>query len=148
LSLRATAESFGLNYDSANVSIQDVQKAVLSADTLSRLLTEYKRIEANQLGVCDTCVTGFVSVLIEHRTVSKKLNDETYQMNQTYSKVKALNSASFAYINNFQKQSAELENIVSLRANLIQENNKQVAELRKSKTDLTSSNKLLEKSRY
>ena len=148
MSLRATAESFGLNYDSANVSIQDVQKAVHDADTLSRLLTEYKRIETNQLGVCDTCVTGFVSVLIEHRTVSKKLNDEIYQMNQTYSKVKALNSASFAYINNFQRQSAELENIVALRANLIQENNKQVAELRKSKTDLTSSNKLLEKSRY
>ena len=134
--------------DTTQISFSDVQDAVSRVDSLSRLITDYKRIESNQNGVCDTCVTGFVSVLIEHRTVSKKLSDEVSTMNRNLERVKAFNAKSFSLINSYQRQSGELSNIVSLRATLIQENTKQVAELRKSKLDLTSSSKLLEKSRY
>ena len=134
--------------DTSPVSFTDLQKSVSNADSLSRLIAEYKRVEATQNGVCDTCVTGFVSVLIEHRTVSKKLSDEIEVMNENLLKVKAYNSQAFGLVNAFQRQSAELEGIVAFRANLILENQKQVAELRKSRSELTSSNKLLEKSRY
>lgn len=134
--------------DSSKVSFSDVQKAVSNSDSLSRLITDYKRIESEQNGVCDTCVTGFISVLIEHRTISKKLSDEIEEMNRNLQKVKAYNSEAFGLVNTFQKQSAELENIVSLRTNLIQENQKQVAELRKSKNDFTFSKASLDKTRY
>ena len=134
--------------DTSPISFSDVKKAVSRVDSLSRLVSDYKRIEDTQNGVCDTCVTGFVSVLIEHRTVSKKLSDEVSIMNRNLERVKAFNAKSFSLINSYQRQSGELSNIVSLRATLIQENTKQVAELRKSKSDLTSSSKLLEKSRY
>ena len=143
-SLTATSHVF----DTTQISFSDVQDAVSRVDSLSQLITDYKRIENNQNGVCDTCVTGFVSVLIEHRTVSKKLSDEVSIMNRNLERVKAFNAKSFSLINSYQRQSGELSNIVSLRATLIQENTKQVAELRKSKSDLTSSSKLLEKSRY
>ena len=141
-----TATSHGT--DTTQISFSDVQDAVSRVDSLNRLITDYKRIESNQNGVCDTCVTGFVSVLIEHRTVSKKLSDEVSIMNRNLERVKAFNAKSFSLISSYQRQSGELSNIVSLRATLIQENTKQVAELRKSKSDLTSSSKLLEKSRY
>ena len=134
--------------DTTQISFSDVQDAVSRVDSLSQLITDYKRIENNQNGVCDTCVTGFVSVLIEHRTVSKKLSDEVAIMNRHLERVKAYNSTSFSLINSYQRQSSELENIVSLRTNLIQENTKQVAELRQRKSDLISSKALLEKSRY
>ena len=143
-SLTATSHVF----DTTQISFSDVQVAVSRVDSLSELITNYKRIESNQNGVCDTCVTGFVSVLIEHRTVSKKLSDEVSIMNRNLERVKAFNAKSFSLINSYQRQSGELSNIVSLRATLVQENTKQVAELRKSKSDLTSSSKLLEKSRY
>ena len=55
--------------DTLQVSFSDVQNAVSRVDSLNQLITDYKRIEHDQNGVCDTCVTGFVSVLIEHRTV-------------------------------------------------------------------------------
>ena len=134
--------------DTSQISFSDVQDAVLRVDSLSQLITDYKRIENNQNGVCDTCVTGFVSVLIEHRTVSKKLSDEVSIMNRNLERVKSFNAKSFSLINSYQRQSSELENIVLLRANLIQENTKQVAELRQRKSDLTSSKALIDKSRY
>ena len=147
-SFKLTNEGITCSQDKPAISFPDLQKAVLSADSLSKLIVEYKRIESTQNGVCDTCVTGFISVLIEHRTVSKKLSDEIEEMNRNLQKVKAYNSEAFGLVNTFQRQSAELEGIVSFRTNLIQENQKQVAELRKSKSDLTSSSKLLDKARY
>ena len=134
--------------DTSQISFTDLQKSISNADSLSRLITDYKRIEREQNGVCDTCVTGFVSVLIEHRTVSKKLSDEIEEMNRNLQKVKAYNNEAFGLVNTFQRQSGELEGIVTFRANLIQENQKQVAELRKSKSDLLISKTLLDRSRY
>ena len=134
--------------DTTQISFSDVQDAVSRVDSLSQLITDYKRIEHDQNGVCDTCVTGFVSVLIEHRTVSKKLSDEVAIMNSHLERVKAYNAKSFSLINSYQRQFSELENIVLLRANFIQENTKQVAELRKSKSDLTSYKALIDKARY
>lgn len=125
--------------DTALTRFSDVQKVVSNADSLSRLIADYQRIENTQNGVCDTCVTGFVSVLIEHRTISKKLSDEIEEMNQNLQKVRAFNNKAFGLVNAFQRQSGELERIVALRANLIQENQKQVAELRQRKSDLTVS---------
>jgi hypothetical protein len=63
-------------------------------------LTEYKRIESTQNGVCDSCVTG----LIEIGTVSKKLSDEIEEMNQNLQKVKAYNSEAFGLVNQFQNR--------------------------------------------
>ena len=134
--------------DTSQISFSDVENAVSRVDSLSRLIADYKRIESTQNGVCDTCVTGFVSVLIEHRTVSKKLSDEVAIMNHNLESVKSFNDRSFSLINRYQRQSDELRNIVSLRATLIQENTKQVAELRQRKSDLTSSKALLDKARY
>ena len=147
-SFKLTNEGITCSQDTTAISFPELQKAVLSADSLSKLIVEYKHIESTQNGVCDTCVTGFISVLIEHRTVSKKLSDEVEEMNRNLQKIKTYNSEAFGLVNTFQRQSAELEGIVSFRANLILENQKQVAELRKSRSELTSSNKLLEKSRY
>ena len=147
-SFKLSNEGITYSQDKPTISFPDLQKAVLSADSLSKLIVEYKRIESTQNGVCDTCVTGFVSVLIEHRTVSKKLSDEVAIMNRNLERVKVFNAKSFSLISSYQRQSSELENIVLLRANLIQENTKQVAELRKNKSDLTSSKALLDKSRY
>lgn len=134
--------------DASLFSFSDVHKAVSNTDSLRGLLAEYKRVETTQNGVCDTCVTGFVSVLIEHRSVSKQLSDEIQEMRNKLDAVKVSNSRAFALINDYQRQSAELQNIVSLRANLIQENQKQVAELRKSKNDFTFSKASLDKARY
>ena len=147
-SFKLTNEGITYSQDKPAISFPDLQKAVLSADSLGKLITEYKRIESEQNGVCDTCVTGFVSVLIEHRTVSKKLSDEIEEMNRNLQKVKAYNSEAFGLVNTFQRQSAELEGIVSFRTNLIQENNKQIAELRKNRSDLLISKTLLDRSRY
>lgn len=134
--------------ESSSVETQTMARDVQKVDSLRGLLAEQKRIQTTQNGVCDTCVTGFVSVLIEHRAVSKQLSDEIQEMRNKMDAVKVSNSRAFALINDFQRQSAELQNIVSLRANLIQENQKQVAELRKSKTDLTFSKASLDKTRY
>jgi hypothetical protein len=117
-------------------------------DSLRGMLAEYQRIETTQNGVCDSCVTGYTSALIEYRTISKELNDRTHDLRVKLDAVKMLNSNAYSLVSQFQRQSSELENIVSLRANLIQENNKQVAELRKSKSDLTSSKALIDKARY
>jgi hypothetical protein len=129
--------------DASSFSFSDVHKAVSNTDSLRGLLAEYKRVETTQNGVCDTCVTGFVSVLIEHRSVSKQLSDEIQEMRNKLDAVNASNAQAFALINSLQRQSAELgnaaqENIVSLRT-IIQENQKQVAELRQRKSDFTSS---------
>jgi glycerol-3-phosphate responsive antiterminator len=99
-------------------------------------VTDYQRIENTQNGVSDTCVTGYASALIEYRSISKELSDRTHELKLHVDKVKLLNSKAFALVNEFQRQSGELENIVSLRANLIQENQKQVAELRQRKSEL------------
>ncbi len=148
----SSVETQTMAKESSSVETQtmarDIQKAVSSSDSLSRLIADYKRIEREQNGVCDTCVTGFVSVLIEHRAVSKQLSDEIQEMRNKLDAVKVSNSRAFALINTYQRQSAELQNIVSLRANLIQENQKQVAELRQRKSDLSASKALLEKARY
>lgn len=108
-----------------------------TADTLSRLLVDYQRIENTQNGVCDTCVSGYASALIEYRTVSKQLSDRTHALKIKVDEVNLLNSKAFALINEIKKQSGELERIVAFRANLIEENSKQVAELRQRKSDLT-----------
>jgi hypothetical protein len=100
------------------------------------LIADYQRIESTQNGVCDTCVTGYASALIEYRTISKELSDRTHELKIKVDEVKLLNGRAFALVNEFQRQSGELENVVSLRANLIQENQKQVAELRQRKSDL------------
>ena len=147
-SFEITNEGITCSQDTTAISFPELQKAVLSADSLSKLIVEYKRIESTQNGVCDTCVTGFVSVLIEHRTVSKKLSDEIEEMNRNLQKVKAYNSEAFGLVNTFQRQSGELEGILAFRTNLIQENNKQIAELRKNRSDLLISKTLLDRSRY
>ena len=77
-----------------------------------------------------SCVTVYASALIEYRTISKELSDRTHELKIHVDEVKLLNSKAFSLVNEFQRQSGELENIVSLRANLIQENQKQVVELR------------------
>lgn len=82
-------------------------------DSLRGLLADYQRIENEQNGVCDTCVTGFVSVLIEHRAVSKKLSDEIEEMNRNLRKVKVYNSEAVALIKSYQRQSGELEKLVA-----------------------------------
>jgi len=120
----------------------------LSAESFNRLLSDYKRIENTQNGVCDDCVTGYKSAMLEYREVAKELSDRTHELNLNIETIKVQNSKAFALMNDFKRQSGELENIVSLRANLIQENNRQVAELRKSKADLTVSKASLDKARY
>ena len=139
--------------DTSQISFSDVENTVSRVDSLNRLVTDYKRIQNDQNGVCNTCVTGFVSVLIEHRTVSKKLSDEVVIMNRNLDRVKAFNVKSLSLTNSYEKQSDELRNtahinLVSLRTNPIQENNRQVAELRQHKSTLTVSKVLLEKARY
>ena len=147
-SFKITNDGITYTADTSQVSLLDVQKVVLSADSLGKLIAEYKRIESTQNGVCDTCVTGYVSALIEYRTISKELSDRTHDLRVKLDAVKLLNSNAYSLVNQFQRQSGEIENIVSLRANLILENNKQVAELRKGKSDLTSSKALIDKARY
>lgn len=121
---QAIAESFGVAFP-------------IESDSLKTLLSDYKRIERTQNGLCDTCVAGYTSALIEYRTISKELSDRTHDLQTKLEVVKRLNSNAYSMVNKFQRQTGELENIVSLRANLIQENNKQVAEIQQRKSDLT-----------
>ena len=109
--LRSVQNPLGL-YDVKSSSVERQKMARQTIDSLRGLLAEYQRIENEQNGVCDTCVTGFVSVLIEHRAVSKKLSDEIEEMNRNLRKVKVYNSEAVALIKSYQRQSDELESIV------------------------------------
>lgn len=102
-SFKITNDGIAYTADTSKVSLWDVQKTVLSADPLSKLITEYKRIESTQNGVCDTCVTGYVSALIEYRTISKELSDRTHDLKVKLDAVKALNAHAYSLVNQFQR---------------------------------------------
>ncbi len=86
---------------------------------LKKQLAEYHRIMDTQNGVCDDCVAGFASVMLEHKMVAKQLSDEIHLMNQKVMEVKKFNTEAYGLIGAFQKQSGEMENIVSLRTSLL-----------------------------
>ena len=119
-----------------------------SVDSLKKQLTEYHRIIDTQNGVCDDCVAGFASVMLEHKMVAKQLSDEIHLMNQKVMEVKKFNAEAYGLIGAFQKQSGEMENIVSLRTSFLREHKEQIAELQKSNGGLTESKSLMVKTRY
>ena len=85
--------------DTALTRFSDVQKVASNADSLSRLIADYKRIENTQNGVCDTCVTGYASAMIEYRTISKELSDRTHELKIKVDEVKLLNRKAFGLVN-------------------------------------------------
>lgn len=119
-----------------------------SMDSLKKQLAEYHRIMDTQNGVCDDCVAGFASVMLEHKIVAKQLSDEIHLMNQRVMEVKKFNTEAYGLIGVFQKQSGEMENIVSLRTSFLREHKEQIAELQKSGGSLTELKSLMVKIRY
>jgi hypothetical protein len=45
--------------------------------TISKVAKELNRLDFVQNGICDTCVTGYQSAIIENRKVAEKLSAET-----------------------------------------------------------------------
>ena len=119
-----------------------------SMDSLKKQLAEYRRIMNTQNGVCDDCVAGFASIMLEHKMVAKQLSDEIHLMNQKTMEVKKYNSETFGVIGEFQKQSGEMENIVSLRTSFLRKYKDQIAELQKSNGGLIEPKSLIVKTRY
>jgi uncharacterized coiled-coil protein SlyX len=136
-----------LNKPSLTASDIETYSGDGSIDSLRKQLAEYKRIVETQNGVCDDCVAGFSSVLIEHQSVAKKLSDEIYVMNEKLLTLEKFKAETVALSEIYQRQSAEFVNIVSLRTSLIKEHHDQIAELRKSNQVLVS-NKSFVKARY
>jgi hypothetical protein len=136
-----------LNKSSVTASAAETYIGYGSIDSLRKQLAEYKRIVATQNGVCDDCVAGFGSVLIEHQSVAKKLSDEIYVMNEKLLELEKFKAETLAMSDIYQKQSAEFFNIVSLRTSLIKEHHDQIAELRKS-NQVLAGNKSFVKARY
>ena len=119
-----------------------------SMDSLKKQLAEYHRIMDTQNGVCDDCVAGFASVMLEHKMVAKQLSDEIHLMNQKVIEVKKFNAEAYGLIGVFKRQSGEMENIVSLRTSFLREHKERIAELQKSNGSLTESKSLMVKTRY
>lgn len=119
-----------------------------SMDSLKKQLAEYRRIMNTQNGVCDDCVAGFASIMLEHKMVAKQLSDEVHLMNKKVTEVKKFNAEAFGLIGIFQKQSGEMENIVSLRTSFLREHKDQIAELQKSNGGLAEPKSLMVKTRY
>jgi hypothetical protein len=55
--------------------------------TISKIAREIKRLDSVQNGVCDTCVTGYQSSIIENRFVAKELSDRTAVLSSKIEKV-------------------------------------------------------------
>lgn len=64
--------------DSLNFSV--VNHDDFKVDSISQLSKEINRIEMTQNGVCDTCITGYQSAIIENRKVAEKLSNETAEL--------------------------------------------------------------------
>jgi hypothetical protein len=81
----------------------------VKVDTISRMAAEIKRLDSLQNGVCDTCVTGFKSVIVENRLVAKELSDQTAELRKQLELVAVLNNKARDLIEGNKTQLAKLQ---------------------------------------
>jgi hypothetical protein len=73
-----------------------VETGQFKIDSISKIAIELKRLDSLQNGVCDTCVTGYQSAIIENRKVAEKLSEQTAildrKLEKTYNQIKEADS--------------------------------------------------------
>ena len=99
---------------------------------MKRLTVSVNQINENQNGVCDTCVTGYRSVIIENRLVAAELSKETRELQEKTNTVRILKYGADKAIAILNKQSIELNNIVALRRNLIRQSQRELEDTKRS----------------
>lgn len=61
-------------------------------------------------GICDTCVTGYTQAIIENRLISKKLSEQTFEMQQLSEKLShEIDSLKIALIRVKQKRDTVIQ---------------------------------------
>ena len=95
------------------------------------LTRNISNINGNQNGVCDTCVTGYQSAIIENRLVAEQLSKETFELRDKLSKIDKLKSDADKVISTMNNQAAEINNLVAIRNSLIRQSQKEIEENRR-----------------
>ena len=117
--------------ESAIISIQkdfvgdSIYSKITSMNILARSIN---KINEKQNGVCDTCVTGYQSAIIENRLVAEQLSKETFELRDKLSKIEKLKADADKTISITNNQTAEMNNIASVRRGLINQFNKELEE--------------------
>ncbi len=57
-------------------------KNIENVKAITKMGDELKRIDADQLGICDTCVAGFKSAIFENRLLAQELVKQNIRMKQ------------------------------------------------------------------
>lgn len=126
-SIRQIAVISGSGYSDTYVS-HDIDKFL----EMKKLTASVNQIKLNQNGVCDTCVTGYRSVIIENRLVAAELSKETLELQEKTNAVRILKYGADKTIAMLNKQNIELNNIVALRRNLIRQSQRELEDTKRS----------------
>ena len=121
--------------ESATISIQkdSVGDSIYSKIASMNILTQsINKINEKQNGVCDTCVTGYKSGIIENRLVAEQLSKETFELRDKLVKIQKLKSDADKEIAMMNNQTAEIINIVAVRRNLIRQSQREIEESKRS----------------
>ena len=100
--------------------------------SISILTQNINKINEKQNGVCDTCVTGYQSAIIENRLVAEQLSKETFELRDKLSKIQMLKSNADKEISMINNQTAEMNNIVAVRRSLIRQSQREIEDYKRS----------------
>ncbi len=99
-----------------------VDSIQFKVDTISKIAIELKRLDAEQNGVCDTCVTGYRSAIIENRLVAEELSDRTAVLEKKIQKINYQISVSDSLL---ASNDVQLSNLKALNTMTRREHKKQ-----------------------
>lgn len=101
-------------------------------EEMKKLTGSINQINQNRNGVCDTCVTGYQSAIIENRLVAEQLSKETNELENKLQAIVRLKSNADKVISILNIQGAELNTIVSIRRSLIRRTRRETEVIRRS----------------
>ncbi len=70
-----------------SVGFVQVDSFFYKIDSISKISSELKRLDSLQNGMCDTCVAGYQSAIIENRKVAETLSNRTEILEEKIQKV-------------------------------------------------------------
>lgn len=103
----STKHDISYAIDSISV-LPDSERAVAKIAGLAETI---RKIDSLQNGVCDTCVTGYQSAIIENRKVAERLSEETAILNRKIQKVERQIQSTDSLLSNNEVQLSHLRAI-------------------------------------
>lgn len=103
-----------------------------SVATINAMAKEVQRVDSVQLGVCDTCTTGFKAAILENQLLAERLARESHTLREKLQKVNEANMIANQLIDQLDEQSKSLTKLTKLKARVIDETEFQLTELKKT----------------